>query len=58
LLVTEKMPLQVVRDFPLQVLARLSPLFKKVVQLFQLDEQVGRGTNFGLGTRERAYRVD
>ena len=55
---TQEMPLEVVGDLRLQVLAVLCPFFKELVQLLDLDEKVIGGAGFGCGTRERAAGVD
>src|SRR5262249_12188281 len=54
----EKMSLQIIGDLGLQMIARLRPLGKKVVQLLQFDKQVSRLTNFGRRTAQRTPRVD
>ena len=52
------MPAQVVRDLRLQRQPGLRPVIEEVVQLFEFNEQVRRGANFGLGPRQRADRID
>ena len=52
------MPLQIVGDLRLQVVARLRPLVEERVQLFELDEQMGRRAKLRRRAGERADRID
>ena len=55
--VAEEVSFEIVRDFQLEMVARLSPLVEESVKLFQLDKQVRRRAELRSRARQRTLRI-